>query len=143
MEDTMEFNMREHIRWMLTRDTDAPMQEINVDQSDAAIISAFTVATERALGEAPTPDAVRRLVSGIRGTYVKEESLQPVQAEAVIRAAFGEEALLEGISYRDTVRIQLSVTYGIVQSLKFSEPEFETYLDEVARLAEDLGVQGR
>ena len=139
----MAIDTREHIRWMLTRDTDSPMQDIGVEQSDAAIIAAFTVATEKALGQAPALDSVRQLLSSIRGTYVKAESLQPVQAEAVVRAAFGERDLLEGISYRDMVRIQLSVTYGIIQVLNLSAAEFEVFLDEATELANDLSAQGR
>jgi hypothetical protein len=134
----MAVDMREHVRWMLTRVPDSPMQEIGVEQSDAAIIAAFTVITERALGEAPALESIRRLISAIRGTYVKAESLQPVQAEAVVRAVYGEEDLLEGMSYRDTVQTQLSVTYGILQTLQLTESEFESFVDEAARLAEEI-----
>jgi hypothetical protein len=138
----VEIDLREHIRWMLTRETDAPGREISADQADAAIIAAFTVATEKALAEAPTLEAIRQLINDIRGTYVKAESLSPAEAEAVLRAAFGEEDLLEGASYRDTIRIQLSLTYGIVQSLALSEPDFVGYLDEAAELAGQLSSEG-
>ena len=142
----MTVDLREHIRWMLTLrsgDVDSKMQEISLDESDSAIIAAFTTATVKALGDDPALESIRQLIGEIRGTYVKNENLQPVLAEAVVRSAFGERELLEGVSYLDTMKMQLSITYGIIQHLKLGEADFEAYLDEAAELAKELVVDER
>jgi hypothetical protein len=136
----MTADIREHIRWLLTREPATPMQDVDNKQSTFAVVAAFTVASERALGESPSAESIRSLVQTIRGTYVKEDSLQPVQAEAVIRAAFGEEEFLKGIPYTEMMKIQLSVTYGILQHLKLSDSEYEDFLRQAEERAVELAA---
>jgi hypothetical protein len=142
----MTIDLREHIRWMLTLpsgDVNPKMQDLSLDESDSAIIAAFTTASVEALGDAPTLEAIRQLISEIRGTYVKSDNLQPALAEATLRAAFGERELLEGVSYLDTMKMQLSITYGIVQHLKLAGPDYEAFLDEATELAKELVADER
>ena len=140
----MTVDLREHIRWMVTlspEEEGIPKQEVGNLQTNFAIMAAFTVAVERKLGDEPTLESIRRLVESIRGTYIDSENMPPVQAEAVIRAAYGEKELRSGIPLAELLRIQLDITYGTLQLLSLSKPEYEAYLDEATELAGELAAR--
>jgi hypothetical protein len=114
-------------------------QDVGNQQANLLIIAAFSTAVHRAVGDEPSIEATQKLIQDIRGTYVKAEDLQPVQAEAVVRGLHGERELLKDMPYVELARTQLSLTYGIVQLLDLKGAAFEEFLDESLELAQGLG----
>lgn len=133
--------LREYIRLILTAGAKvdrSTVEHIGVAASKAAVTGAFLVAAERRFPEDPSRPDVAALVSRVREHYVDPDRLPPMLGEALVRAAFGEEALVDGMSDEELTRGQLLLTYGIVHDLGLKGERYEEFLTEAESAAQDI-----
>jgi hypothetical protein len=133
--------LREYIRLTLTAGAHvdrSTVEQIGVPASKAAVTGAFLVAVERRFPEDPSRADVAALVSRVRERYVDPERLPPMLGEALVRAAFGEEDLVSGMSDEELTRGQLLLTYGIVHDLGLKSERYEEFLTEAESAAQEI-----
>lgn len=133
--------LREFIRHMLTARASidaALIEQVGVRNSRAAVTGAFTIALESRFEQPPSRDEVAALVTRVRDRYVDAEGLPPMLGEAIIRAAFGEEHLVEDLSSEEWTRAQLLMTYGMIHDVGLKDEEFESFLDEATEVANEI-----
>lgn len=133
--------LREYIRLLLTagaRLDKSMVDEIGILPAQAAVTGAFVAAVERRFADTPSRADIVALVSRVREKYVDENRLPPMLGEALIRIAFGEESLAEGMSDEEVTSGQLMMTYGIVHDLGLRGQSFEEFLDEAVEAAQEI-----
>jgi hypothetical protein len=139
--------LREHIRLLLTPNTTLDRDLVErmggVIWSRAALSSAFLTAVDRRFPSPPSREDVTALVANVGENYITRGALPPMLGEALIRASFGEESLLEGMSDEDITRGQSLLTYGIVLGdLGLRGEAFEEFLTEAAKAAQEYLDEG-
>jgi hypothetical protein len=133
--------LRDYIRLILTAGSTVDhrtVEEIGVMSSRAAVTGAFVTAVERRFEDTPSHADIADVVARIREHHVEREALPPMLGEALVRIAFGEESLVEGISDDELLRGQLLMTYGMVHDLGLDGGSFEGFLTEATERAEEL-----
>jgi hypothetical protein len=134
-------DLREYIRLILTAGAKidrATVEEIGVLSAQAAVTGAFVVAAERRFEETPSRADIAALVSRIRENHVDRDRLPPMLGEALLRIAFGEESLAEGMSDEEMTTGQLMLAYGMVHDLGLRDQDFEDFLTEAAQAAQEI-----
>lgn len=134
--------LREHIRLLLTPNTTLDRELVErmggVTWSRAALSSAFLTAVDRRFPSPPSREDITALVSRVCENFITPGALPPMLGEALIRASFGEEALLEGMSDEDITRGQSMLTYGIaLGDLGLRGEAYEEFLTEAAKAAQE------
>ncbi len=109
-------------------------RDISVDDSVDATLAALSVALDKIFLEDPEPVEISALVGRIREVWVKPETLDPVLAERIILAIYGEDELMDDVGSADLVVTENLITYGILHESGISEEAFEYFLDEVVDL---------
>lgn len=139
--------IREYISYILTPEAEVDSSVIErvggVGNSRAAVSGAFAVAVERRFEKPPSREDVAALVARVRGQYVRAEGLPPMLGEAVVRAAYGEEHLVDELSGEEYTRGQLLMTYGIVHDLGLKDEQFDAFLDEATEVANEIIEQAK
>jgi hypothetical protein len=135
-------DLREYVKRALSpdlgmnRDT---VDKIGVTAAHAALSGAFLAAVERRFDSQPDMAEVTALVERIRERYIKADSLPPMLAEALVRAAArGEDSLLEGMAEEDLTQGQIMLTYGIVNDLGLTGVAYEQFLTQAAEFAQEI-----
>jgi hypothetical protein len=133
--------LREYIRLILTAGAKidrATVDEIGVLPAQAAVTGAFVVAAERQFEDTPSRADIAALVSRIRDNYIDRDRLPPMLGEALLRIAFGEESLAEGISDEEMTTGQLMLAYGMVHDLGLRGQGFEEFITDAAQAAQEI-----
>jgi len=113
-------------------------RDIGGREALAAMAAMFTIAVERQFGDAADPAAVSRFVSDVRARYPNGYQVDQVLAEALVRAALGEEELLEGLDMNSAGAVETFLATAIIDSKRYSNAELEDFIHE----AEDFALQG-
>jgi hypothetical protein len=134
--------LRDHIRLMLTPNAKFDVAAIDrmggAKWSRAALASTFLLAVDRRFPSPPSREEIAALVARVCEKYITDDALPPMLGEALVRASFGEESLLDGISDTDLTRGQTMMTYGIVLGdLGLRGEAYEEFLTEAANAAQE------
>lgn len=98
-------------------------------------LALFAGAIGHRLGEKPSHDTIVAFVNEVRHDFRNADpKVNPLVVEALIRAVFGEDHLLDGISAQDQYLAQLPVIRKIVAQ----SPEMTNRIDEYLKDAETL-----
>ncbi|GLY29857.1 hypothetical protein [Kineosporia sp. NBRC 101731] len=127
-----------HIRWMLAPETDEPpipFSEFGIERTQACVAAVFTLGIEKALGEnPPESDRIQDFIETARSRYANAEALPPVKSEAVIRLAYEDDSMIDGLSPDEIQRIQQLLGYASVQFLGLTGAAYDEFVREAAEM---------
>lgn len=130
------------LRASLTGDTDTYNRLHGAQDADgrravtAVLTFAFTKAAQERFRGHSSPEDVIDFVADARSRIVGPDTAPPEAAEKVIRAALGEEHLLEGTDLRVVAAARTSMLFALTHENDNSPDQVETLLSEAAEAAE-------
>ena len=108
-------------------------------QDTAGLIAAGCfMAVERRFQPGGDTREVAQFVADVRKRYNSEhdDDIPPMIAEAVIRAALGEDHLLAGLDPDAAVSVEMVLLHAIMSEERLSEDEQEAFVAEAVQIAE-------
>lgn len=118
------------------------VDRINADLGDTdwkdsglLIAAVFSVAIEERFAKDSSRSAVKDFITAARADYAEADNpIKPLVAEGVVRAALGEEELLDGISAAESMQVQMILAHKIISEGEKSPAEIDALLDRAEKL---------
>ena len=102
------------------------------------LASASTEAVHRKFRVKPSSELIRGYVNSLKERFPDGADLiKPIVAEAVIRHAFGEEDLLDGMDVEDIRTILFLLPYAVVSELGIDGSELDDFVERVIAAADE------
>lgn len=130
----------EFLTAMITHGAEEPtglVQRLGDDRVFALIAAASMVAVTRKFSSSTPVSEMQIYVADLKQRFRDNTSeIKPAMVEAVIRSAFGEEQLLEGLNRDDIISTMFMLTYAIMSYENLQDEELDQYVNEVIQLAD-------
>ncbi|MFD0556994.1 hypothetical protein FB566_2246 [Stackebrandtia endophytica] len=102
----------------------------------------FSTAVVQRFGESPGPDVLRTFVDEMRYDYRNAEPpLKPMSMEALLRAFYGEEHLLDEITPEEQLRCEFLAIRKIVHQSEEMRLRLDAYLADAETLAKEWAAE--
>ena len=102
------------------------------------VTALFATAVVERFGESPGHDDLRRFVEEMRHDYRSADpSIKPMAMEALLRAFYGEEHLLDEVSPEEQLRCEFLAIRKIVHASADMRLRLDIYLADAEALAKD------
>jgi len=102
----------------------------------------FSTAVIQRLGESPDQSALRAFVDEMRHDYRNAEPpLKPMALEALLRAFYGEEHLLNEVTPQEQLHCEFLAIRKIVHQSEDMSLRLETYLADAETLAKEWAAE--
>lgn len=131
---------------VVTKDAELPEEafdRLGVTTSFVLVGTALELAARRRFGDAAGPRVISEYASQLRRRYPDSaDSIKPMVAEAVLRAALGEDDMLDGIPVQEVFSVSVLATFALVQDLELDENQLAAFISEVIGAAAALEAEG-
>lgn len=121
----------------------AELGDIPFSVSAVLVGAVFYMAVQQRFATDSSPAAVHKFTKEALAEYA--DATPPIEqsvVDALVRAALGEEDLMQGLDAAETVPVQMSLVYKIVADLHLSDVQLAKLLNDGESLASSWAGQG-
>ena len=102
------------------------------------VAAAFAIAVEERFADDDSLDAVRVFIREAREDFAAaDEPIKPLVAEGIVRAALGEDDLLDDIDPLEGMRIQVGLTHKIFAEAGKTAEQIDQALSEAEAMVDE------
>lgn len=113
--------------------------EVTWNDSGLLVAALFSLVIKGRFKSDSGADAVREFIAqALREFTVADIGINPLVVEGVVRAALGEEDLLDGIAPLEGMQAQIALMHKVLGDADISRDQLDALLDQAERLLDEV-----
>lgn len=116
----------------------AELGDVPWKDSGLLVAALFSLAIRGRFARDASPAAVRAFVTEARDDYAEvDQPIKPLIAEGVVRAALGEEDMLDEVPPLEGMQVQMALTHKILLEAEATGEQIDRMLDQAEALLDE------